>query len=222
MDHETWEGIAREALEATWTDAPVDAFSLAGALDVEVREYDGPEAFVDLFRRCIYLPRRAMRPERRHGAVAHELGHVLLRDHREDHQNERAARYLAGALLVPRESLDRALRRSWSIRVLRSLHPNASHEMLARRVAQVRPAVATVIDGGRVTARVASPWLAGREVARDVRVWELGLIARALDEGEVFGDEPTVATHAGGDRVVCVTRRWWAAGEAPDACADAA
>ena len=34
MDPETWEGVAREALEATATEPPVDAFALAAALGV--------------------------------------------------------------------------------------------------------------------------------------------------------------------------------------------
>lgn len=207
MGHDDLEGIARSALEETCTEAPVDAFALAHALDVEVREFPGREAFIDLTRPCIYLPSRPAREVRRHGSVAHELGHLLLREHGLDHQDEGAARYLSGALLVPREALDRDLRRGWSVRDLRARHPNASHEMLVRRVTQLRPAVATVIDGGRVTARVASPWLDTRKVA-PVRVWELDLVGRALSEGEVLEDGPSVATHAGGDRIVAVTRRW--------------
>ena len=208
MDHAELEGIARAALDETCTSSPVDAEALACALDVEVRDYPGPEPFVDLERRCIYMPTRPVRATRWHGAVAHELGHVLLREHRLDWQDEIAAAYLAGALLVPRETLDRDLRNGWSVRELRARHPNASHEMLVRRVTQLRPAVATVIDAGRVTTRVASPWLEPARVA-PVRVWEMSMVGRALVEGEVIEDGPSVATHAGTDRVVAVTRRWF-------------
>lgn len=217
MGPEEWEGIARDALEGTCTVAPVDTCALAVALGVRVLEYPGHEGFADVLRRCVYIPARPMRNERREGNVAHELAHVLLRDHGLDIHNEEAARYIAGALRVPREELDRALRRTWSIRAMRARF-GASHEMLVRRITQVRPAIATVIDGGRVTVRVASPWLAGRAIATTPRVWELGLVTRALEDGEAEGDGPSVATHAGGDRVVMVTRRWWAS----DRCEGAA
>jgi Zn-dependent peptidase ImmA (M78 family) len=208
MDHEELEGIARAVLEETCTVAPVDAGALACAMNVEVRSFPGHEAFIDLLRPCIYMPSRPMRDTRRHGTLGHELGHLLLREHGHDYQDEHAAAYLAGALLVPRETLDRQLRESWSVRRLRALHPNASHEMLVRRVTQLRPAVATVIDAGKVTARAASPWLEPARVA-PVRVWELTLVQRALVDGETIEDGPSVATHAGGDRVVAVTRRWF-------------
>lgn len=61
---------------------------------------------------------------------------------------------------------------------LRERHPNASVEMIARRITQLRTAVATVIDAGRVTRRVVSPGLHGLDEASP---WELDLAARSLE-----------------------------------------
>lgn len=206
MEAADLEGVARDVLSRAGVEAPVDAVALAHAMRVEVRSFPGHEPFVDLLRRCVYMPSRPVRRTRFCGDLLHEISHVALRDRRLDAHDEPSACYLAGALGVPRETLDRQLKRGWSLRRLRELHPNASNEMLARRIVQVRSAVATIIDGGEVTRRVASPWLEPKRVA-PVRVWEMQLVQRALIEGEV-DEGTTVAKHAGGDRVVIVTDRW--------------
>lgn len=194
METETLEGIAREALESTCASAPVDAFGLADALGLTVRAWPGHGALLDYDGASVFLTTRPTRPTRQHGLVAHELGHFLLREHREQ-DDELAARYLAGALIVPREELDRDLRRlGLSIVALRAKHVNASHEMIARRITQLRSAIVTIIDDGRVTARAASPWL---PVPRpQVPPWELDLAARAIESREEVRHGETVATPA--------------------------
>lgn len=143
-----WEGIARDVLEETGADdGPQDAFVLARLFGVTVRasggclgRLDGDDAFISL------RPRH----ERQHGALAHELGHWCLRRAQQEN-GERGASYLAGALMLPRARFVRDLRATgWDLFELKSLHPNASHEMIARRIAQVRPARIAIIDGRRV------------------------------------------------------------------------
>lgn len=194
MDVQTWEGIAREALESTCACAPVDAFALADALGLTVRSWPGHGALLDYDGASVFLTTRPTRPTRQHGLVAHELGHFLLREHREP-DDEMAARYLAGALLVPREELDRDLRRvGMSILALREKHANASHEMIARRITQLRSAIVTVVDNGIVTARAASPWLPKPRL--EAPAWEMELARAAVEQGEELRHGQTVATPA--------------------------
>lgn len=207
--HETLEGIARDLLDATCTEPPVCAFSLAAACGFAVRPGQVQGALIDGDGGCIYLSPHVTRPERQHSLLGHELGHWLLwRNGLDD--TEAAATYLAGALLVPRVALDRTLRRDgWSIEALRRVHPNASHATLAVRITQVRPAVQTVFDGDVVRVRRASPWL-DRDVA-PVRPWERDLAARALElGGEAVVDGPAVAVPIAKTVAVVVARRWWA------------
>src|SRR5690606_37959967 len=49
-------------------------------------------------------------PRQQSGIIAHELGHIALRQHGEAWQDERAAAYVGAAILVPRRPLLRALR----------------------------------------------------------------------------------------------------------------
>lgn len=182
-----WEGIATAALDEASVGAPVSAFALADGLGLEVIAWSGAGAELDFANRVIHVNPRARR-ERRHGLVAHEVGHYVLRRARDD--SEDGARFMSGALLLPRYDFDRDLRRTaWSLIKLRALHPNASAEMIARRIVELRDAVATVIDNGRARVRVASPWLTDPRLRRTSR-WERDLAERALEAGEeVRGDE---------------------------------
>lgn len=208
MNCEGLEGIARDLLEDTCTEAPVSALALAVAAGFRIAPWQGQGALVDRAGKTIYLSPFVTRVERQHELVAHELGHVLLWEHGLA-DSEAGATFLAGALLVPRASLDRALRRDgWSIAALRRAHPHASEALIARRITQVRPAVATVFDGTEVCERWASPWL-HRDIA-PVRPWERDLAAAALEgAAEVLGDGPSVAALVGKTRAVVVARRWW-------------
>lgn len=160
---ETWEGIALDVLDEAGADAPVSAFALAAACGLEVRL--APLARARMAHGVIEVS-AAARPRRQHGLVAHELGHWAL-ERAEEPDTEPGARYLAGALMLPRRAFDRDLTDTgWDLAELQARHPNASAEMIARRVTTLRDAVASIWDGGRFTARVASAWLEERVPAR--------------------------------------------------------
>lgn len=200
-----WEGIAAAAHAETCTTPPVSAFALASAYDLRIESWSGAGAELDADASVIRVSARA-RSQRRHGLVAHELGHLLLRRDRCD--SEDGARYMSGALMLPREPFDRDLTRTaWSLARLRAIHENASAQMVAIRIAQLRDAVVTIIDRGRVSMRIVSPWLTEPRLAR-LSKWERSLATRALEEGvEVRGDELCYAVpilEAGHSRVVVV------------------
>lgn len=179
------EGVAADVLDATGVDAPVNAFELADLCGLQVVYGAARGAHLDGAR--IVLGRGARRV-REHGLVAHETAHYLL-DRAAETNDEPGARYLSGALMLPRAAFERDLRRSWDVAALRAKHVNVSAEMIARRLVQVRDAVATIIDQGRVKARVASPWLTSPALGRLSR-WERELADEALARGaSVQGDE---------------------------------
>jgi hypothetical protein len=183
---EEWEGVARAIHEGTGLDEPpVSAFELAAMCGLSLQP--SPRHGASL-RPGLIVFESAARPERQHGIVAHELGHWGLVAHGV-RDSEEGARYLAGALLLPRAGFDRDLRKSWDLRRLRAKHLNASAQMVATRIVQLRDAVATVVDQGRVTSRLWSPWLADPRIQRFSR-WERSLADAALASGEtVIGDE---------------------------------
>lgn len=181
-----WEGVAADVLgETGCDDPPVDAFELADCLGLEVRR--SPDHDGHLVGDVVYVPMAARRV-RRHGVCAHEMAHWCL-DRAAEDNTEDAARYLSGALMLPRRPFDRDLcETAWDLRLLQQRHINASAEMIARRVVTMRDAVATVIDNGRVKARDASPWL--HERFRRLSRWERELADEVLESGEtVRGDE---------------------------------
>lgn len=184
-----WEGAAARALEEAKVGAPVSAFELAKGLGLKVVAGDctGGGAALNVVQREIILNPR-VRKVRRHGLVAHEIGHYVLRLLGID--SEDGANFTGSAMMLPRVDFDADLRRTaWSLLELRERHPNASAEMIARRIVELRDAVATVIDNGRVTRRVSSPWLGDPRLRRISR-WERDLADQALEAGEeVRGDE---------------------------------
>lgn len=182
-----WEGTAARALERAKVGAPVSAFAVAEGLGLTVEPWSSAGASLDRVRRVILVNPR-VRIVRRHGLIAHEAGHFVLDE--EGNDSEVGARYLSGALLLPRWDFGLDLKRTaWSLLKLRERHPFASAEMIARRIVELRDAVATVIDNGRVTRRIPSPWLADARLRRVSR-WERELADAALDAGEeVRGDE---------------------------------
>lgn len=185
----SWEGIADEILSETGCDEPpVSAFVLAECCELTVQAWGRGYGRLEADRKLIKYPIGA-RPVRQHGLIAHEIGHWALRRGREDN-TEDGARFLAGAFLLPRRVVDRDLTRvAWEMDALRAKHVNASVEMIARRITQLRDAVATVFDNGRVTRRVASSWLAEPRFRRVSR-WERALAETALEHGKtVHGDE---------------------------------
>jgi hypothetical protein len=153
MDRLELEGIARTTLEKYgFDDPPVDAFDLAHEMEIPVEWEDGRDAW--RFRRTVHIG-RAPRRTRIHGLITHEIAHILLDEYR-IRQSERAANYLGAALLVPRRALDRQLRAGWDLDRLRCIHLNASAELLARRICDVRQARFSVWDSERLHYRIGS------------------------------------------------------------------
>lgn len=182
-----WEGIAADLHDATGCgDPPVDALELADLCGLELRRVDGGLPFRK--GEVIYLPKSFEGP-RLHGACAHETGHWAAERGGEEN-TERAARYLAGALLLPRQPFDRDLREThWDLRQLRAKHINASAEMIARRIVNLRDAVCSIWDNGKQGWRIWSPWLApGLHGQRATKV-ERELAERALETGEVVRED---------------------------------
>lgn len=186
-----WEGIAADVLQSTGCDdPPVDAFELAECTEHEVRFHMKPGACRK--GHVIYVDARAS-GKRQHGLIAHELGHWALVRGREDN-TERGARYLAGALLLPRRAFEEDLREmKWDLEQLRGRHVNASAELIARRVVNLKDAVASVWDNGKLTYRVWSPWLPERLWGRRPSRIEVKLAAAALESGQVERDQDLLA-----------------------------
>lgn len=184
-----WEGAARAVHDETGVSAPVDAFQLARAVGLVCMP--GPRGTAALDGDLVRYDASA-RPVRQHGLIAHEVAHRVLQLHGEA-DTEPAANYTAGALMLPRARFDRDLRRTWDLRELRAAHPNASAEMIARRITQVRDAVVTVLDQGRLRARVASPW-AGAPSAR-LTPLERELADAALASGDVKRESEMLAAY---------------------------
>jgi hypothetical protein len=143
------EALAREIHESTGGLLPVDAIELATLCGCEVVPWRKAEARLDGNR--IWYPQKA-RHTRQHGSVCHELAHWALRDAGMDWQDEEAAKYLGGALLLPRAAFLRDLEGTgWDLFGAMASHPNASAEAVAVRMCQVSPATtAAVWDSGKL------------------------------------------------------------------------
>lgn len=182
-DAQVWEGVAAGLLEAIGAeDPPQDARELAVCCGLALRPSRAATASYDPALQLIRYPVKA-RPQRQQGLIAHELGHWAL-DWADEPDSEQGANYVAGALMLPRRAFDRDLTETeWDLEQLRAKHTNCSAEMIARRLVELRDAVATIWDHGRVKARVASPWL-GDTFARVTQV-ERDLADAALGEERV-------------------------------------
>jgi hypothetical protein len=164
-------------LEATGIDAPVDARELAAACGLDLAFCRGRAKL----RGGVIWYDPTLRSTRQHGQIAHEVAHYVLRRARLPDPDQ-AARYVAGSLL-PGTDYDRDLRETaWDLDALQRRHPNASAELLARRLSEKREAVVTVLDQGRVTSRTASPWLPAPP-ARLTAI-ERELVSGALESGQ--------------------------------------
>ncbi len=153
-DREVLEGVALDVHGRTGFDDSVDTFDLIADpwMRMSVKWTSEPVAYRVGRRLCIPRSATAYAP-RLHGLVTHEAAHVLLDDYAVK-QSESAAQYLGAALLVPRRALDRDLRGGWDLRRLLARHPNASAELLARRIVDVRRASLALYDDGRFRYRV--------------------------------------------------------------------
>ena len=175
---------------------PVDAFAVARRLGITVALDDrqqGRGRYVRLQRgrspqpRATILIRPDPREERRHWAVAHEIGeHAAYRvfevwgaDPRETAPNAReaVANFLAGRLLVPTEWLTvLGIENGWDLVRLKLHFATASHELIARRMLECEtPVVISIFDQGsiyfrqsNVPGRVPPPSPAERQCWRTV------------------------------------------------------
>lgn len=163
------EGIALDIHEGTGGLLPVDAFELADLCGLSVRPWWRAQGA--LVHDEIRYPARA-RFVRQHGVVAHELGHwALARADEEDCED--SARYLAGALMLPRVPFLRDLAETdWDLTKLRDRHPNASAEMIVVRMTQVSAATAWVWDNGKLARRYGIPAEAPHDVINEAVMLE--------------------------------------------------
>ncbi|MEN6449395.1 MAG: ImmA/IrrE family metallo-endopeptidase [Thermoguttaceae bacterium] len=167
--------VAREVLcEGAIAGPPIDAVQLARRLNIALAwddQQQGRARYVRLggHRPASDRPTILLRPdprqERRHWAVAHEIGeHVAYRVFArwgEDPRTappgarEQVANQLAGRLLLPTSwfAADGAAC-EWDLIELKSRYRTASHELIARRMLECRPAVViSIFDQGRISFR---------------------------------------------------------------------
>ena len=156
------DSVAMEVLTAAGSDRPpVDALAIARRLGIEVASDDrqrGRARFVRLRGtggrppRATILLRPEPRLERRHWAIAHEIGeHVahlvfaaLCVDPREAPASARetVANHLAGRLLLPASWFTAdGSDCGWDLATLKSRYRTASHELIARRMLELPPPV---------------------------------------------------------------------------------
>lgn len=186
--YKTWEAVARSVLSTTGLDSPPqDAFELAVACGLSL--VTGRSGALNIARSEITFPSSA-RHVRQHEVVAHELGHWALDYCGEDATDEAGADWVGGALMLPAAAFEADLKASaWDFKTLRAKHLNCPASMIATRIVQRREAVATVIDQGRVTLRVYSPWITDQRFKR-LSAWERLLVDEALAENmTVHGDD---------------------------------
>lgn len=129
---------AQGVLDDLCLSSPVDAFTVADALGIVV--CDGPRSCC-LSDGLVFLG-PTVRTERTHFDLAHELGHLILSTH-----DCRQCNAFASALLLPRrEFLADCRRHGRDLLALKAMHPNASHEAIARRYAQLHKLTLWVCD----------------------------------------------------------------------------
>jgi hypothetical protein len=179
------EGIADEVHAELGLEPPIDAFVLAEALGLTVRAWgrSGGSLTGDEIR----YPGKA-RATRQHGVIAHETGHWLLWRAGVNMRDERGARYLAGALMLPRRRFLADLARTeWDLFRMLEIHANASAEMVACRMCQVSPTVAVIYDQGHETCRYVG------EHMPEVDAVDQEIADRALESEAVVRDARAVA-----------------------------
>lgn len=167
--------VAEEILdEAGVRQPPVDALSVAQTLGLVVAVDDRQEGRARYVRlgdrwaarsRATILLRPEPRSERRQWAVAHEIGEHLAycvfarwgADPRETAATarEQVANWLAGRLLLPSRWFPAdAVACQWDLLVLKNRYRTASHELIARRMLECRPAVViSIFDQQRLSFR---------------------------------------------------------------------
>jgi hypothetical protein len=165
------------AAEVLWevglTEPPVDALAVADGLGLVVARDDGMACrgrYVRLAQQNddaggalgTIVVAAAERPEREQWAVAHEIGESIayrvferlgvVCDETSPRTREIVANRFAGALLLPRRwfALD-GPEFGWDLFALKERYDTASHELIARRMLEMRPPIViTICDLGRV------------------------------------------------------------------------
>ncbi len=206
------DACAAEVLwEADVHEAPVDAIAVAERLHLVVT-HDLAMPCRGRFVRLAELERpsesigtivvgAAERPEREHFAVAHEIGEsVAYRvferlgvsfDESFATAREQVANHMASALLLPRRwfAVDGS-ECDWDLFALKERYSTASHELIARRMLEMRPAVViTVCDQGRISWRRSNatgrpPGLIGQEQQAWRECHRTGAITDVFIDGE--------------------------------------
>jgi Zn-dependent peptidase ImmA (M78 family) len=192
--------------EAGLTEPPVDAVAVAREIGLvvtrdETLPYRGH--FVRLAEReergggqATIVIGQAERPEREQWAVAHEIGEsVAFRvferlgvrfDEALPTARELVANRLANALLLPRRWFVKDGRElDWDLFALKEQYETASHELIARRMLEMRPGVViTVCDQGRIFWRRSNVTARPPEMlAEEKAVWrDVHAVGLPLDE----------------------------------------
>jgi hypothetical protein len=189
LDHAAIELLAKAAIDAP----PVDAFAVARALGIAVALDDrqnGRARYVRLSRhrserrRATILLRPEPRLERRHWAVAHEIGehvacHIFAQwgvdpCETEPNTREAVANNLAGRLLLPTAwFVADAAACDWDLIALKHRYATASHELIARRMLECRPPViVSIFDHERISFRGSNlPGHAPPPSAAEMQCW---------------------------------------------------
>jgi hypothetical protein len=207
------DACAAEVLwEACVIEPPVDAFVVAQRLEISVaRNVTMPHRgrFVRLAGQTgrggggqdTIVVATAERPEREQWAVAHEIGEsVAYRvfdrlgvsfDESLATAREQVANRLANALLLPRRwfAAD-GLDHDWDLLALKERYHTASHELIARRMLDMRPPIViTICDQGRTDWRRSNAMSRPPQMLDEERgLWQLvhrtGLAAGDALDGE--------------------------------------
>jgi hypothetical protein len=191
--------------EAGVVEPPVDALDVADGLGLVVARDDGMPCRGRYVRLAEYnaegggglgtiVVGTAERPEREHWAVAHEIGESIAWrvferlgiafDEALPATREIVANRFAGALLLPRRWFAADGRDfNWDLFSLKERYETASHELIARRMLEMRPPVViTICDLGRVHWRKSNvsarpPAMLPEEVAAWQEAHQTGLAA---------------------------------------------
>ena len=169
------DAVAGELLqEACIAGPPVDAQELARRIGIAVASDDRQQGRARYVRvggrrgrssRAVILLKPEPRNERRHWALAHEIGeHAAYRVFKQlgsdpaeatPHAREGLANQMAGRLLLPTLwfAADAAAL-GWDLFALKRRYATASHELIARRMLELpAPAIVTIFDQGRLCFR---------------------------------------------------------------------
>ncbi len=102
----------------------------------------------------------SLTPERAHWAYCHEVAHLKLNhprtppmDSADEVFQENEANRMASEMLLPEREFSTQVHRT--LPELKELFPHASYEVIARRRLAFRPGLLSIVDNGKLTARVA-------------------------------------------------------------------